>query len=441
MVRQGDDGYRIPSPAEDDWERQRAARRAEARRRLRVLTPRWSPASGSRSPRTRFSTSSRSRPASTSTAARSSTGDIDVHLTLAEPGELEAAVEEARRRSQTEQSAIFWVAALERRRSTARRSSSSARRRSSAARSAARRPRTRRRSSPRRSAASGGTRTSSAGCSARRCSTGTVFFRGNDRSPDASATDVGRAAGQVLGSRAAGGLRPLRGGGRASREEGLRRAARPPRTCRASRRSSPISASFASEGGQTVLNTESGPLAEVLARIEDRDELRRDAERPLALRRLREGAVRLGVRRRPAVRARAPARREDPGRRARAQLIESAVTPEAQNTFTNNNLFRAGDVPAEEGPRLPAGRRGVRVLQGHVRRDGQRARAGRRRARDPRAGRAVTRPMCAKRTRRSCTNGLPGADVLAEALDQMAVDPHEPGRPGDPHLQRRRTRI
>ena len=25
MVRRGDDGYRIPTPAEDDWERQRAS--------------------------------------------------------------------------------------------------------------------------------------------------------------------------------------------------------------------------------------------------------------------------------------------------------------------------------------------------------------------------------------------------------------------------------
>ncbi len=50
-VRLGDDGYRIPSPAEDDWERQRAGLRP-SRATATASWPRWWTTSGNHSLRT-----------------------------------------------------------------------------------------------------------------------------------------------------------------------------------------------------------------------------------------------------------------------------------------------------------------------------------------------------------------------------------------------------
>jgi hypothetical protein len=58
-VRHGDDGYRIPTPAEDDWER--CARHQPKPATRTVSTPRCCRRSGSRSPRTPSSTPRRSR--------------------------------------------------------------------------------------------------------------------------------------------------------------------------------------------------------------------------------------------------------------------------------------------------------------------------------------------------------------------------------------------
>ena len=73
MVRRGDDGYRIPTPAEDDWERLRNGISPKPGDAHRLYSEVLSARSGSRSRRTRSSTPRPSRPASPSTAARSST--------------------------------------------------------------------------------------------------------------------------------------------------------------------------------------------------------------------------------------------------------------------------------------------------------------------------------------------------------------------------------
>ena len=70
-VRQGDDGYRIPTPAEDDWERLRNASTPSRGTRI-VSTRRCWPRSGSRSRPSRSSKRRRSRRASRFTGARSS---------------------------------------------------------------------------------------------------------------------------------------------------------------------------------------------------------------------------------------------------------------------------------------------------------------------------------------------------------------------------------
>ncbi len=113
MVRHGGDGYRIPSPAEDDWERQRAELQPKpgdvSRVLAEVVTGLWQP-----QPSHTLMDVKQFKAGLYLNARQVQSGDVDIHVTLAEPGELEAAVEEARRRSQTEQSSVFWVAGAQR---------------------------------------------------------------------------------------------------------------------------------------------------------------------------------------------------------------------------------------------------------------------------------------------------------------------------------------
>ncbi len=176
---------------------------------------------------------------------------------------------------------------------------------------------------------------------------GTVFFRGNDRSPDASATDVGRAAGQVLGAALPEVFNRF--------EEAAARVAKKDfdalLTAENLQGLTPVFTELdlvRSEGGQTVLNTDAGPLAEVFARIDDRagyGEMASgrslsdyfagepygwefDVVRLLVLSLLRAGKIQVT---------------------SKAQVIESATTPEAQSTFTNNNVFRSATFAPKKG--------------------------------------------------------------------------------------------
>ena len=112
-VRLGDDGYRIPSPAEDDWERQRES-----------LSPK--PSDVSRLHADAVAALWKPQPSHTLLDVKGFKaglylngrlvveGDIPIHLTLAEAGtEHSDRVEEMRKRSQSETKSIFWVAALD----------------------------------------------------------------------------------------------------------------------------------------------------------------------------------------------------------------------------------------------------------------------------------------------------------------------------------------
>jgi hypothetical protein len=198
LVRKGDDGYRIPSPAEDDWERQRAGIAAKpgdvARAHAETVTELWRP-----QPSHVFFDVKPFKAGLFLNGRAVEKGDIDVHLVLAEPDELESAVEEARRRSQAEKSAIFWVAALDeaidretvefyRSKEILNRKERGAQTKDETALVSEEKRRQRRHQDELRRLLR------------QALLTGTVFFRGNDRSPNASVTDVGRAAGQVLAS-------------------------------------------------------------------------------------------------------------------------------------------------------------------------------------------------------------------------------------------------
>ena len=106
LVRRGDDGYRIPSPAEDDWERQRAGIAAKpgdvARAHAETITDLWRP-----QPSHVFFDVKPFKAGLFLNGREVEKGDIDVHLMLAEPEELQSAIEEARHRSQAEKSAML----------------------------------------------------------------------------------------------------------------------------------------------------------------------------------------------------------------------------------------------------------------------------------------------------------------------------------------------
>ena len=217
MVRHGDDGYRIPTPAEDDWERQRngIARSQATSRALHaeVVAGLWQP-----QPSHTLLDVKPFKAASPSTAARSSTGDIDVHLTLAEP-------ERARRRrrgaahaaARRRQSAIFWVVALDdaidretvelfRSKEMLSRKERGAQTKDETALVAEEKRRQRRHQDELR-------RLLRAGAASRAPSTSAA----TTAAPTPRRPTSASAAGQVLASVAARGLRPLRGGCRARR--------------------------------------------------------------------------------------------------------------------------------------------------------------------------------------------------------------------------------
>ena len=180
-----------------------------------------------------------------------------------------------------------------------------------------------------------------AACFEAACLSGRVYFRGNDRSPGDRAVDVGKTRRGDPRPGAARGLRPLQGGRREGqrREEGHRRALHrrePPGPASGVRRASGL---LRDEKGKTVFRVESGPLKEVLDRIEERanygdtasgryltDEFAKEpfgwdfeVVRLLVLSLLRAGKIEAT---------------------SKGQTIDSVTGVEARDTFSNNNLFR-----------------------------------------------------------------------------------------------------
>jgi hypothetical protein len=415
-VRHGDDGYRIPSPAEDDWERQRAALAPKAGDVSRVLaevvTGLWQP-----QPSHTLLDVKQFKAGLYLNGRQIVSGDVDVYVTLAEPSELGTSIDEARRRSQTEQSSIFWVAGLSdtidreavefyRSKEILSRKERGAQTKDETALVSEEKRRQRRHQDELRRLLRDA------------LLTGTVLFRGNDRSPDASATDVGRAAGQVLGTALPEVFHRF--------EEAAARVAKKDfealLTAENLQGLTPVFTDLGlvrSEGGQTVLNTEAGPLAEVFARIDDRAGYGEmpsgrsladyfasepygwefDAIRLFVLSLLRAGKIQVT---------------------SKAQLIESATTPEAQSAFTNNNVFRSATfapkkgidfqqvVEASEYFKDTFGATASELEQGVIARE-IREQVDRHET-DVREAHTVL-----------IRYGLPGFEVLAEALDQMAV--------------------
>jgi len=337
LVRRGDDGYRIPSPAEDDWERQRSGLVPKpgdtARLHAEAVTALWQP-----QPSHNLLDVKPFKAGLYLGERLAVEGDIPFHLALAVTGtEFDRQVEEFRRRSQTETKAVFWVAAisdaidretveLHRSREILSRKERGAQTKDESALVAEEKIRQRRHQDELRRLIK------------QSLLNGTLFFRGNDRSPDEGASDVSRTAAKVLSQ--------------ALPEVFDRFAEAAARVTKADldsllttenlRGLTPVYSDLGlvrDQGGKPVFEVVTGALAEVLARIENRtsygetasgrwltDEFAKepcgwefDTVRLLVIALLRAGKIEAT---------------------SKGQVIDSALSLDARTTFTNNNLFR-----------------------------------------------------------------------------------------------------
>lgn len=347
-VRSGDDGYRIPSPAEDDWERLRNGinpKPADAHRiYAEILTSFWQPQPS----HTLFDT--KTFKGGLAIHGRDVIeGDMTFHLHLADDGkEFHALASELRTRSQQERKAVFWAVALNdaidreavelfRSKETLARKERETKGDEAPALIAEEKVRQRRHQDELRRLLKAA------------CLSGSVYFRGNDRSPGDRAADVGKAASEILGE-----VLPEvfdRFKEAAARTNDLKKGVEALFTAENLQGLPPVFSSLGllrDERGKTVFRVESGPLAEVTSRIEERanygetasgrllaDEFAKEpfgwdfeAVRLLVLSLLRAGKIEAT---------------------SKGQTIDSATNVDARETFSNNNVFRQASFRPKKG--------------------------------------------------------------------------------------------
>lgn len=337
MVRHGDDGYRIPTPAEDDWERQRASLQPKPgdinRLHAEVVASLWQP-----QPQHSFLDVKLFKAGLLLEGRQVVEGDIPVHLTLPEAGkEHDERVEEARSRSRAEPESVLWVASLDdaidrvtvevhRSKEILSRRERGAQTKTEGALVTEEKLRLRRHQDELRRLLK------------QSLLTGTVFFRGNDRSPDGGATNVDRAASSILAQALPEVFDRFEEAAARVKKQDLEALMTTENLLGLTQVFADLSL-IRDQGGQPVFNTDEGPLAEVLARIENRtsygevatgrflaDEFAKqpfgwefDVVRILVVSLLRAGKLEAT---------------------SQSQVIDSAVSLEARNAFGNNNLFR-----------------------------------------------------------------------------------------------------
>lgn len=197
LVRKADDGYRIPTPAEDDWDRLRngtSPKPSDAKRLHReMLTGFWKP-----QPTFTLDGVKPFRAGLAIDGHEEEKGDLMVHLSLAIEGEeFDQLEKELRARSQQETDAIFWAVPLSdaidretvelfRSREMDARKGRDARTPDQARLLADEKARARRHQSELQRLLRAA------------CLSGSAYFRGNDRSPSSRAGDVARATTTIL---------------------------------------------------------------------------------------------------------------------------------------------------------------------------------------------------------------------------------------------------
>jgi hypothetical protein len=338
QVRQGDDGYRIPTPAEDDWERQRdgvTPKPADTNETLRETVLRlWLPTPGHSLLGVKLFR------AGLFLNERSVVeGDVPFYLTLAaNEEEFAEAQKELRERSKRETKHVFWAGRLNekiehhvleyfRSKQILAVKERGARTQDEMALVSEEKRRQGRHADELRRLL----REAIIG--------GAIYFRGNDRSPDEGSIEVGKVAEATLakaipevyyrfeeaGARVA--KSDLEAVLTVSNLNGL-----PPVFTQLNL--------LHSENGQTVLKTDSNPLLEVFSRIQNRvsygetatgrfvaDEFEKEpfgwdfeVVRLLIACLLRAGKIDMT---------------------SQGKLVDSALSVDAKNVFTNNNVFRA----------------------------------------------------------------------------------------------------
>ena len=347
QVRRGEDGYRIPSPAEDDWERQRASLSPKpgdvARIHAEVVSEFWKP-----QPSHTFLETKQFKAGLFFNGRQLIDGDISFHLALAESGrEFDETVEEMRKRSQTETKGAFWIAAIDeaidrqtvevfRSKQILTRKERGAKTKDETALVAEEKVRLNQHHLPelrrllRQAVLSG-----------------TIFSRGNDRSPDDAANDIGKAASRLL-------QQALPEVFDRFEEAAARVTAKDLDALLTTENLIGLPSVFTrldlvrEENGTPVLNTDSGPLAEVMARIENRTSYGEsatgrhlegefakepfgwefDVMRLFVVSLLRAGKLEAT---------------------SKGKIIESALCLDARNTFPKNNLFRQASFQPKSG--------------------------------------------------------------------------------------------
>jgi hypothetical protein len=347
-VRQGDDGYRIPTPAEDDWERVRngiSPKPGDSHRlHSEVLSGFWQPQPS----HTLFDT--KTFKAGLAIQGREvSSGDMVFQLHLATDGnEFDALAAELRTRSQQERKHVFWAVALTdaidretvelfRSKEMLARKERETKGEDTPALIAEERIRQRRHNDELRRLLRAA------------CLSGRIYFRGNDRSPDDRAVDVGKTAAEVLGQ-----VLPEifdRFKEAAAKATDVKKGTDALFTAENLQGLPGVFGHLAllrDEKGKAVFRTESGPLKEVLDRIDERanygdtasgrylaDEFAKEpfgwdfeVVRLLVLSLLRAGKVEAT---------------------SKGQTIDAATSVDARDTFSNNNLFRQASFRPKKG--------------------------------------------------------------------------------------------
>lgn len=347
-VRRGDDGYRIPTPAEDDWERLRngiSPKPGDSHRLYQeVLSGFWQPQPS----HTLFDT--KTFKAGLAIHGREITaGDMMFQVHLAEDGkDFEGLAAELRTRSQQERKHVFWAISLTdaidretvelfRSKEMLARKERETKGEDTPALIAEERLRLRRH-----------------GDELRRllkvaALSGRIYFRGNDRSPGDRAVDVGKTAAEVLGT-----VLPEvfdRFKEAAAKATDVKKGTDALFTAENLQGLPSVFGAIGllrDEKGKTVFRTESGPLKEALDRIEERanygdtasgryltDEFAKEpfgwdfeAVRLLVLSLLRAGKIEAT---------------------SKGQTLDTVTGVEARDTFSNNNLFRQASFRPKKG--------------------------------------------------------------------------------------------
>ena len=414
-IRLGDDGYRIPSPAEDDWEIQRAKIDARAgdihRIHAESIAQLWDPQpshalNGVKSFKAGLHLNSREAVA----------GDITFQLQLVAAGKAyETSVAEQRTRSQVETKSLFWTAALDgaidHDTEEIHRSQEMLKRKERAART-----------NPELSLVTEEKHRLQRhqGQLTRRLKQallgGAVFFRGNDRNPEEGASDVGKTASKLLEH-----VLPTVFDRFA--EAAARVTKKDLETLLTAENLYGLTTVFAQLNlvrdvkGKPVFNTESGPLAEVFWRINNQyeygvastgksltDEFAMepygwefDTVRLLVVALVRAGKIEAT---------------------SKGQTIESALSIEARNTFENNNLFRQTSFRPKKGVEFEDLIKAADAFKRTFGKELPELEQG--------AAAAVIRdesarhePALQDQYARLLAQGLPGAEVLGKALEQV----------------------